>query len=103
MDVLSDERGTCQLSQMSRKSRAVPPSPFRYFNSSPEVTLAIKDRNASFRERFALHCQHRHLVCNFPDLGDATQIRASRRFRGAENFEPMDSRLWQCLTQLTYV
>jgi len=47
---------------------AVPPSPFRYFNSSPEVTLAIKDRNASFRERLALDCQHRHLVCNFPTL-----------------------------------
>ena len=34
---LSDVRGTCYEGGMARKSRAKPPSPFRGFNSAPEI------------------------------------------------------------------
>lgn len=38
---LSDERGSRYQAAMSRKSRALPPSPFRRFNSSPEVIRLV--------------------------------------------------------------
>ena len=41
---------------MSRKSRAKPPSPFRCFNSSPEVIRLAANREQNRPARFAALC-----------------------------------------------